>query len=215
MDTDAFFLPKEARRIVMLPPFARGRLGPVHFRPTAKSGPIQVRSWLFVRNNLTVLDDVLLLGEGGAARIELDEGGEPATQARFAIAERQLLRLCRAPKPPLVNGVDQPNWVILPHASPEPINIIKVERTLRFVNRGNLPFNISDVGLNRLNDCSEAGFVLHEMRYRAAQRLTSRECGSRSRFFDVSGQSGEEQAHVMVGPGEAVELYISFEPDFR
>ena len=38
MDIEAFSLSKEARRIVMLPPFARGRLGPVYFGPSSATG---------------------------------------------------------------------------------------------------------------------------------------------------------------------------------
>jgi hypothetical protein len=45
-----------------LAPGGEAELGPVYFTPSSQK---HVRSWLFVRSNLTLLDEVLIHGEGG------------------------------------------------------------------------------------------------------------------------------------------------------
>ena len=76
----AFHIPEEGARPRLLKPGEEAQLGPVHFTPPAGVEGDHVRAWLYVRNNLTLLDEVILHGEGGAGRFAFEEDtGDPAT----------------------------------------------------------------------------------------------------------------------------------------
>ena len=64
------------------------QLGPVYFKPSSQR---HVRSWLFVRSNLTLLDEVLVHGEGGSGELLFREAnGSSLKSLHIAVPEKNL-----------------------------------------------------------------------------------------------------------------------------
>ena len=62
-----FALRGGATRSVVIPPYSRGRLGPVYFRPWGEGN---FKAKIFIRNNVTLLEPVELRGVGVLERLE-------------------------------------------------------------------------------------------------------------------------------------------------
>eukprot|EP01129_Flabellula_baltica_P005301 TRINITY_DN1910_c0_g2_i1.p1 TRINITY_DN1910_c0_g2~~TRINITY_DN1910_c0_g2_i1.p1 ORF type:complete len:1306 (-),score=302.23 TRINITY_DN1910_c0_g2_i1:18-3935(-) len=67
-----FFLPPDIKREFVLPPNSQSNLGPIFFSPNTTEA---VSDLLFIKNNITVLESVVMNGQGGSSTLTLKKRG--------------------------------------------------------------------------------------------------------------------------------------------
>eukprot|EP01087_Luapelamoeba_hula_P000070 TRINITY_DN1003_c0_g1_i1.p1 TRINITY_DN1003_c0_g1~~TRINITY_DN1003_c0_g1_i1.p1 ORF type:complete len:1504 (+),score=275.36 TRINITY_DN1003_c0_g1_i1:1230-5741(+) len=131
----SFYLPPEALTGEIVMPHTHVHLGPLFFSPTDL---LKVNGTLYVKNNLTVIDSVVLIGEGGSGRLTLQEGDTDLAELHFHLDHDQL-KHCTSTDP-IVREQE-----------------VMVSKAFLIVNKGNLPVHIESIGING-RKCEGYGF---------------------------------------------------------
>ncbi|CAI5469458.1 unnamed protein product [Closterium sp. Yama58-4] len=160
-----FTLAPDAVTDLILPPGWEGRLGPVVFRPDAV-GCVYNGS-VYVRNNLTLLEEVRMVGEGGSGVLHVIGSRGPemllmvnVTEEHVLVKERRGRRLVGA-----AGGAYPRFYVTEVESSVGKVKWpVVAERKFKLVNRGDLPLKITSTSLHGAKSkvvCSLRGFSIH------------------------------------------------------
>jgi len=135
--SSSFYLPDDvsAKEGEIVPPHSKTMLGPVFFAPCSLE---PVTTTLYVKNNLTIIDSVVLTGEGGSGYLLFEEGDKEIDSLLFDVNTEHLLKFCT-------------------HTIVEAEKGIVVSKTFKAINKGNLPVNIESVSING-RKCGGYGF---------------------------------------------------------
>ena len=169
---------------------AEASLGPVYFKPVSQK---HVRSWLFVRSNLTLLDEVLIHGEGGSGHLVFRESSGAVLEAlRMRVPERNLR--CGGGQPANKPNSKRKSSKAEDEETTSDELQAKTQQAFVLANHGNLDVQMHGI---RLGECSQDSFDLGE-------------CKCASSGFALSRCS----RNATIRPGDTLRIPITFEADF-
>ena len=129
-NNQTFYLPNSVfNQVYQISPHQKSTLGPIHFRPNQLGN---ITGTLFLKNNLTILYPVKLIGEGG--------GGVPSFFSNYE--KNQLMNSHIINKTNYIIEVDEITY------STELKEKQKITRTITVKNTGNLLMNVKNISID-------------------------------------------------------------------
>jgi hypothetical protein len=138
-DSSSFHVSPELMAGSVIPPHGQAEFGPIFFTPLLRK---QLSATLYIRNNLTLMQTVVIKGEGGSGKLVFEDAGGVQKDSLNIIIDEVALGLNKqqAPTPP-PSGYE-------------------VLRTFIARNSGNLPLFIQEFSIDG-GGCQKFGFRLH------------------------------------------------------
>ncbi|KAL6067249.1 hypothetical protein QOT17_009046 [Balamuthia mandrillaris] len=137
----SFYLPPAALEERIVPPHTVIDLGPIFFNPLNLE---KMNVTLYVKNNLTIVDNILLIGEGGSGRLQFFEERKGELDELLFALDRSLLSHCTSNDPSVFERKE-----------------VKVTKKFVATNVGNLPLDIESIGIQGYK-CRGYGFEVQE-----------------------------------------------------
>ena len=133
--TQSFFIPSDIQeKIFQVPPHKKFTIGPIIFKPN-KTGLI--KGTLFLKNNLTILYPLKLIGNGGGGVIKFVDyyRGISKKKSKLYNEKSFVIEIDENIYEKEIKGVD------------------KFNRTITLMNYGNLPMTINNMSIDNSNEC--------------------------------------------------------------
>ena len=137
-DSSSFHVSPELMTGSAIPPHGQAEFGPVFFTPLLRK---QLSATLYIRNNLTLMQTVVIKGEGGSGKLIFEDAGIQKESLNIVIDEAAL-------------GLNKQQHPTLPPSG------FEVLRTFIARNSGNLPLFIQEFSIDD-GGCQKFGFRLH------------------------------------------------------
>ena len=176
-----------------LAPGGEAELGPVYFTPSSQK---HVRSWLFVRSNLTLLDEVLIHGEGGSGQLIFREPSGAQLKTLLMNVPEKNLRFCAGEgQQPVSKASSKKKGSKSEDEEPASDELqIKTQQAFVLANHGNLDVFVHGM---RLGTCDKGS-------------PTSEECACAFNGFVLP----RCLRNATIRPGETLRVPVTFESDF-
>ena len=137
-DSSSFHVSPELMTGSVIPPHGQAEFGPIFFTPLLRK---QLSATLYIRNNLTLMQTVVIKGEGGSGKLVFEDAGIQKESLNIIIDEAAL-------------GLNKQQKPTLPPSG------FEVLRTFIARNSGNLPLFIQEFSIDGVG-CQKFGFRLH------------------------------------------------------
>jgi hypothetical protein len=137
-DSSSFHVSSELMAGSVIPPHGQADFGPIFFTPLLRK---QLSATLYIRNNLTLMQTVVIKGEGGSGKLVFEDAGVQKDSLSIVIDEVAL-------------GLNKQQVPTLPPSG------FEVLRTFIARNSGNLPLFIQEFSIDG-GGCQNFGFRLH------------------------------------------------------
>jgi hypothetical protein len=137
-DSSSFHVSSELMAGSVIPPHGQAEFGPIFFTPLLRK---QLSATLYIRNNLTLMQTVVIKGEGGSGKLVFEDAGVQKDSLNIIIDEVAL-------------GLNKQQIPALPPSG------FEVLRTFIARNSGNLPLFIQEFSIDG-GGCQQFGFRLH------------------------------------------------------
>ncbi len=137
-DSSSFHVSPELMAGAVIPPHGQADFGPIFFTPLLRK---QLSATLYIRNNLTLMQTVVIKGEGGSGKLVFEDAGVQKDSLNIIIDEVAL-------------GLNKQQVPVLPPSG------FEVLRTFIARNSGNLPLFIQEFSIDG-GGCQNFGFRLH------------------------------------------------------
>lgn len=137
-DSSSFHVSPSLMAGSVIPPHGQAEFGPIFFTPLLRK---QLSATLYIRNNLTLMQTVVIKGEGGSGKLVFEDAGVQKDTLNIVIDE-------------VVLGLNKQQIPTLPPSG------FEVLRTFIARNSGNLPLFIQEFSIDG-GGCQKFGFRLH------------------------------------------------------
>eukprot|EP00656_Telonema_subtile_P051304 TRINITY_DN6866_c0_g1_i4.p1 TRINITY_DN6866_c0_g1~~TRINITY_DN6866_c0_g1_i4.p1 ORF type:complete len:1313 (+),score=349.16 TRINITY_DN6866_c0_g1_i4:205-4143(+) len=137
-----FELSAAAMEGLLIPPHSKSKLGPIFFKPSSLTS---VNATLFVKNNLTILDPIIMHGEGGSGFFHFKDGLNLLDTLKIELNESDFR--VHLDKHKAAQGTN---------TQPSPVFF---QRSFRATNNGNLPIEVLGIEVNG-RGCVAYGFEI-------------------------------------------------------